>query len=118
MSGITTHVLDTSAGRPAADVSVTLERRDDKEGWREVTRVRTDADGRTGELLPPGDGPDAGPSPGEYRLRFKVGEYYRARDTESFYPYVQVVFRIVDPGQHYHVPLLLSPFGYSTYRGS
>ncbi|MFQ5680085.1 MAG: hydroxyisourate hydrolase [Gemmatimonadota bacterium] len=122
MSGITTHVLDTAAGRPAAGVAVTLERRAADGGWRELARARTDEDGRTGELLPgdalAGAPRESEPGFGEYRLRFEVGEYYGRRGEATFYPYVEIVFRIADPAQHYHVPLLLSPFGYTTYRGS
>lgn len=115
MSGITTHILDVSRGRPAPDVEVTLARRaGDGEGWEEVGSARTDEDGRAGDLLP-----DDGPAgPGEYRIRFEVGAYFRRSGTEAFYPHVQVAFRVDDPEEHYHVPILLGPYGYTTYRGS
>lgn len=113
MSGITTHVLDTSLGRPASGVPVVLEMRED-DGWREVARAETDTDGRARHLLPEGFPFSAG----TWRLTFGVGNYFEANGIESFYPEASVVFVIRDPGQHYHVPLLLSPFGYSTYRGS
>lgn len=113
MSGITTHVLDTSWGRPASGVPVVLEIRLD-DGWREIARAETDADGRVREFLPPGSLLTAG----TWRLTFGVGQYFESQGVESFYPEASVVFVIRDPEPHYHVPLLLSPFGYSTYRGS
>lgn len=113
MSGITTHVLDTSRGRPASSVPVLLEIREDA-GWREVARAETDADGRARQLLPP----ESPLTAGTWRLTFGVGKYFETQGIESFYPEASIVFLIRDPGQHYHVPLLLSPYGYSTYRGS
>ena len=112
MSPITTHVLDTARGRPAADVSVTLERRPDGGGdWTELGHGRTGGDGRLAEL----GSPDA---PGSYRLRFETGAYFEAAGTPAFFPDVTVHFVVERPDEHHHVPLLLSPFGYSTYRGS
>jgi 5-hydroxyisourate hydrolase len=108
MSAITTHVLDTARGRPAAGVAVALER-----GGTVLARGVTDADGRLRDLLP--DGPL---EPGRYRLVFDTEGYFAAEGTEAFYPEVAVVFRVREGGEHFHVPLLLSPFGYSTYRGS
>jgi 5-hydroxyisourate hydrolase len=105
LTGITTHVLDTSRGRPAAGIPVVLERALDS-GWREVGRGTTDADGRVSDLLA------ARPDDGRYRLTFDTGAYSR------FYPEVTVTFVVGGGEEHYHVPLLLSPFGYSTYRGS
>jgi 5-hydroxyisourate hydrolase len=113
MSGITTHVLDTSRGRPASGVPVLLEIRAE-DGWREMGRGETDADGRARQLLPQGSPLTAG----TWRLTFDVGSYFAAQSVESFYPEASIVFLIRDPEQHYHVPLLLSPYGYSTYRGS
>jgi 5-hydroxyisourate hydrolase len=110
-SRVTTHVLDATAGRPAAGVAVTLERQD-RSGWQEVTRGRTDADGRIGDL-----GPEDLPT-GVYRVTFVVGAYFAGRGQPAFYPEVVIPFRIDDPSAHYHVPLLLSPYAYSTYRGS
>ena len=108
MSAITTHVLDTSRGRPAAGVPVLLERAVDA-GWEPAGRGTTDADGRARDLL------SSAPQEGRYRLTFDTGAYFGAA---SFYPEVSVTF-VVGPGEeHYHLPLLLSPFGYSTYRGS
>jgi 5-hydroxyisourate hydrolase len=113
MSGITTHVLDTSRGRPAAGISVTLEAKGE-EGWRLVGRGATDADGRLRDLLPP----KFTLSEGDYRLTFDVGAYFAASGAEGFYTEVVVSFVVRDAAAHYHVPLLLSPYGYSTYRGS
>lgn len=113
MSGITTHVLDTSRGRPASGVPILLEIRNDNE-WREVGRTLTDADGRARQLLPEGSALIAG----VYRLTFGVEVYFRTQGIEGFYPEASIAFHVRDANQHYHVPLLLSPYGYSTYRGS
>jgi len=113
MSGITTHVLDTSRGRPAAGVPVVLEIRAG-ERWRELGRAATDSDGRARQLSPAGEPLP----PGTYRLSFDTGAWFEAQGIEGFYPEASIVFTVRGAGQHYHVPLLLSPFGYSTYRGS
>ena len=104
---ITTHVLDLAAGRPAAGVAVVLEQ-DAGGGWQELARGRTDDDGRVGDL---GDAP----APGRFRLRFDTAGYLGA---DAFFPEVALQFAVERPEEHLHVPLLLSPFGYSTYRGS
>ena len=109
-SPITTHVLDTALGKPAAGVALVLERVD---GPSVLARGVTDADGRVADLLAPGS-----LEAGTYRITFDTAAYFAATGRQSFYPSVSVVFEIRDPAQHYHVPLLLSPFGYSTYRGS
>jgi 5-hydroxyisourate hydrolase / 2-oxo-4-hydroxy-4-carboxy-5-ureidoimidazoline decarboxylase len=111
--GITTHVLDTARGKPAAGVPVLLEIRDG-EGWRELGRAATDGDGRARGLLPEG----TALVPGTYRITFDTGAYFRGQEAEGFYPEAAVVFEVRDAAQHHHVPLLLSPYGYSTYRGS
>ena len=111
MSGITTHVLDVSIGRPAAGVLVTLERQSDK-GWEKIASQETDDDGRARGLL------SDGLKSGAYCLTFDVGSYFDDRDIRGFYREVTIRFIVSDASQHYHVPLLLSPFGYSTYRGS
>jgi 5-hydroxyisourate hydrolase len=111
VSGITTHVLDTSRGCPAAGVPVVLERVVDS-GWKPVSRGTTDADGRASELL------SSAPDVGRYRLTFDTGAYFRAVGDAGFYPEVSVTFVVRRGDEHFHVPLLLSPFGYSTYRGS
>jgi 5-hydroxyisourate hydrolase len=107
MSPITTHVLDTARGRPAAGIGVTLEYRSEGK-WSRIGSGVSDTDGRVRDLLPG----DAILEPGEYRITFATAAY------STFYPSVEVSFVIEDPSQHYHIPLLLSPFGYSTYRGS
>ena len=112
MSVITTHVLDTSTGRPAAGVQVTLEKQAGS-GWQKAGQGVTNQDGRIGDLLA-----GAQLAPGTYRLTFDTASYFGANHQPAFYPQVQVMFTVADAGQHYHVPLLLSPFGYSTYRGS
>lgn len=108
---ITTHILDTSRGKAAANVGVKLEVRLD-DAWKEVGRGETDSDGRCKTLTP------GAIDPGMYRLCFDVGSYYRERHTETFFPETVVIFTVADPAQHFHVPLLISPFGYSTYRGT
>jgi 5-hydroxyisourate hydrolase len=105
--GISTHVLDATTGRPAAGLELALGRRDGG-GWHELGRRVTDADGRVGGLAGEVEA-------GVYRIVFETGAYLKV---ETFYPEVVVVFRVTDPAAHYHVPLLLSPFAYSTYRGS
>jgi len=107
MSQISTHILDTSAGRPAPGVTVELSH----EGQVVGSGV-TDADGRLMELGP--ERLDAG----TYRLHFATGEYFQQTGRETFYPSVSIDFSVGDPEQHFHVPLLISPFGFSTYRGS
>jgi 5-hydroxyisourate hydrolase len=114
MSRITTHVLDTSRGRPAEGVPVTLELRGADGAFTEIGRGVTDSDGRLRALLPDG----AALTAGIYRLTFDTATYFRAQGTTGFYPSVPVVFEVSDPAQHHHVPLLLSRFGFSTYRGS
>ena len=112
MSGITTHVLDTARGRPAAGVPVTLEV-EAAGGWKLVGKGTTNADGRVSDLVT-----DNSIVAGVYRLIFDTATYFAGQKTQAFYPQVAVVFKVEDSNQHYHVPLLLSPFGYSTYRGS
>lgn len=112
MSGITTHVLDTAHGRPAAGMGVRLERLSGQGHALEVASGITDADGRLRDLHPDP------PAPGTYVLTFATGPWLEAAGAAAFYPEVVVTFRIDDSAQHYHVPLLLSPYGYSTYRGS
>ena len=108
MSAITTHILDTSLGQPARNVAVALE---NAEG-EVIGRGHTDQDGRCRTLL-------SGPlTTGRYRLSFDVEAYFEAGGRHTFYPVVQIDFEVRDATQHYHVPLLISPFGYSTYRGS
>lgn len=114
MSGITTHVLDTARGAPAAGVPVVLEAWSGESGWKLLGSAATDRDGRARDLLPGG----VPLAEGTYRLTFDVRTYFQARETAAFFPEVSLVFMVSDPGEHHHVPLLLSPFGYTTYRGS
>jgi 5-hydroxyisourate hydrolase len=109
---ITTHVLDVARGRPAAELPIRLELLDG-ETWRTVGAGATDADGRLRTLTPPGPVTE-----GTYRIRFDTGAYFHALGVAGFYPFVEVVFAVTAGAEHHHVPLLLSPFGYSTYRGS
>lgn len=115
MSEITTHVLDTARGQPAAGVDVVLERRDDDGVWRRLGVGSTDAEGRLGGLLGHG-----ALHTGVHRLTFATGAYLaRALNpSQGFYPEVSITFAVADPAEHHHVPLLLSPYGYTTYRGS
>ena len=114
MSAITTHILDLSRGRPAGGVAVVLEVQSGQEGWQVLGQGTTDADGRLKSLLPAG----FKLAPGAYRLIFRTLDYFAAQGVESFYPEVTISFSVTDAAAHYHVPLLLSPYGYSTYRGS
>lgn len=113
MSSITTHVLDTARGCPAAGVPIVLEHQA-ASGWIPVGRGVTDDDGRLRTLLPAGERP----APGTYRISFDTAAYFAACEVTGFFPAVHITFIVADPAQHHHVPLLLSPFGYSTYRGS
>ncbi len=112
---ITTHVLDTSRGAPAQEVPLVLDFLDAASGeWQKLATTVTNADGRAPGILPKEKTAQAG----TYRLTFDTAVYFAARKVETFYPKVEIYFVIKDTGQHYHVPLLLSPYGYSTYRGS
>lgn len=113
MSRITTHVLDTTRGRPAATVPVRLDARRDG-AWLPLGQGATDGDGRLRTLLTD-ETPLEG---GTYRLVFDTGAYFGAQGLHTFYPRVVVEFTVEAGQSHYHVPLLLSPFGYTTYRGT
>ncbi|MBC7789639.1 MAG: hydroxyisourate hydrolase [Anaerolineae bacterium] len=114
MSSISTHVLDTSLGCPAAGVPVNLARANKNGDWESVGLAVTDVDGRVSALL---DGSDDLQS-GTYRMTFDTSAYFSAKGVRAFYPLVIIAFDVHDTREHYHVPLLLSPYGYSTYRGS
>src|SRR4051812_22146349 len=114
MSTLSTHVLDTTRGLPAGDVPVVLERLDAPSGPTRLCEAATDADGRVRALLPEGAALEAG----MYRLTFDTWSYFARVGAEAFYPEVSIVFQVLDAARHHHVPLLLSPYGYSTYRGS
>jgi 5-hydroxyisourate hydrolase len=114
MSQITTHVLDTALGRPAKGVGIELHHQHN-DHWRELGRGTTNEDGRLRDLMPDRHVLQ----PGIYRLTFHTAAYLEATSqAPGFYPVVTIVFEVHDVDAHYHVPLLLSPFGYSTYRGS
>ena len=112
MSPITTHILDTAVGKPAAGVPVSLSLMTN-DGWQIAGEGVTNSDGRITDLLPAGS-----LRAGTYRIVFETGSYFEASGQTGFYPFVPVVFVVTDADQHYHVPLLLNPYGYSTYRGS
>jgi 5-hydroxyisourate hydrolase len=112
-SPLSVHILDTTRGKPAVGLEVILEQQTDK-GWRELARGKTDKDGRVSDLWPRG----RLVAKGTYRITFETGGYFKAQRVKTFYPRVPVIFALDEPAEHYHVPLLLSPFGYSTYRGS
>jgi 5-hydroxyisourate hydrolase len=112
MKSVSTHVLDIHRGRPASGVPVTLERKDG-DVFTRLKHAATDADGRVKELVPEGQ-----LTAGTYRITFDTGAYFAAQGIEGFYPEASIVFIVRDAASHYHVPLLLSAHGYSTYRGS
>jgi 5-hydroxyisourate hydrolase len=113
MSAITTHVLDTARGRPAVGFQVGLQIKSG-ENWKTLGTELTDANGRCTGLL----GDNSILEAGTYRLLFNAGAYYWELHLDTFYSEISIVFEVRDPSAHYHVPLLVSPFGYSTYRGS
>ncbi|HEY6502647.1 MAG TPA: hydroxyisourate hydrolase [Chitinophagaceae bacterium] len=112
MSQLTTHILDTTKGKPAPGVPVILYQHK-KEEWIEITKGITNNDGRIPDLLKKG----VIMEPGIYKLWFDTQSYFAKQSVQSFYPFVEISFRVATE-EHYHVPLLLNPFGYSTYRGS
>jgi len=112
-SPITTHALDTRLGQPAAGLGVVLERADADGTWKMLAVQSTNEGGRIGDLLPAGS-----LTAGHYRMTFDTGRYFQSQGVEHFYPRVSIEFEIRDPASHYHVPLVFSPFAYSTYRGS
>jgi 5-hydroxyisourate hydrolase len=114
MTGISTHVLDTARGVPARDLHVQIERQEKRGEWRTLGSQRTGPDGRCAQLLP--DGQEL--SPGTYRLVFDTGGYFSAQEVRGLFPVVQITFAVQDGETHYHIPLLLSAHGYTTYRGS
>ena len=114
MKRISTHVLDMAQGQPARDVTVRLERRETTGNWVALGSGRTDADGRCAQLLPSDDALRAG----LYRLSFDTGSYHHEQRVQGFYPVVEVTFHVREGETHFHIPVLLSPHGYTTYRGS
>lgn len=109
---ITVHVLDTATGKPAANMKLVLYKQTDI-GWHELVNKVTDKDGRSGYLVT-----QENFTKGIYKMFFDTAGYFAQNNTKGFYPYVEIVFDIENPVEHYHIPLLLSPYGYSTYRGS
>ncbi|TGE26957.1 hydroxyisourate hydrolase [Hymenobacter metallicola] len=113
MSQITTHILDTTLGRPAQGVTIALAGLLEGDTWQELARGRTNQDGRIPDLL----AKDQQLPLGTYKMKFFTQEYFEQHGTTIFYPFVEIVFNVL-AAEHYHIPLLLNPFGYSTYRGS
>jgi 5-hydroxyisourate hydrolase len=111
--GISTHILDIAIGRPAADVTVALSYSSANQ-WQILSEHKTDADGRCRQLLPEGRPLE----PGLYRVLFKTAAYYETQRLAGLYPFVEIAFEVRDAEQHYHIPLLLTANGYTTYRGS
>jgi 5-hydroxyisourate hydrolase len=114
MTHVSTHVLDTSLGKAAADMAVRLERHESSGQWEMVAAARTDQDGRCAQLIPE----SSRLPPGIYRLTFDTAGYHLSLGISGLYPIVQITFSVRDGETHFHIPLLLSPHGYTTYRGS
>lgn len=114
MSQITTHILDTSLGKPAEGVAIQLLQQQADGQWKVLGEGHTNSDGRIADLL----SADTVLPAGTYQMHFATAAYFEQQKLEVFYPWADVVFNITGDGQHYHIPLLLNPFGYSTYRGS
>ena len=112
MSKITTHILDTTKGKPAEGVNIILYGGENDE-WTELARGKTNTNGRISDLVDKDDLLHYG----IYKMRFETKDYFDSHQVKTFYPYVEIIFEI-EPDQHYHIPLLLNPYGYSTYRGS
>jgi 5-hydroxyisourate hydrolase len=112
--GISTHILDLTQGQPARDVPVRLERRDSSGIWRLLAAARTDQDGRCAQLLPANEAL----TPGLYRLGFETATYFAGGQLDGLYPLVEITFQVREGEGRFHMPLLLSPNGYTTYRGS
>ncbi len=112
--GLSTHILDTTRGRPASGVAIALERRGSAGEYSAAGGGTTNDDGRVASLLAPGEALEAG----VYRLTFALAPYFERLGIEAFYPEASIVFEVRRPTEHHHVPLLLNPFGYATYRGS
>jgi 5-hydroxyisourate hydrolase len=114
MNRISTHILDLVLGRPAKDVPVRLERQESNGEWHVLSLLRTDNDGRCAQMLPENESLRAG----NYRLAFDTAGYYLAQNVQGLYPVVEITFLVREGESHFHIPLLLSPHGYTTYRGS
>ena len=114
MKRISTHILDTASGKPAAAVLVRLERCEPSGDWLRLAAAATDCDGRCAQLLPENEHLIEG----TYRLTFDTADYFASQGIQTLYPYVEIAFRVGKGESHFHIPLLLSPNGYTTYRGS
>jgi len=112
MSPVTTHVLDTSSGKPAPEITIILYFFKE-DNWDEIASGITNKDGRISDLFKK----ETSLEKGIYKMKFETGDYFKQRGLKNFYPQVEIIFEI-DSDEHYHIPLLLSPFGYTTYRGS
>lgn len=112
MSQLTTHILDTTKGKPAEGVTITLFQQQNND-WKKIASGITNSDGRIADLLLKDTTLDFG----TYKMKFETKEYFDKQSAKTFYPFVEIVFDITTK-EHYHIPLLLNPFGYSTYRGS
>lgn len=110
---LSSHILDITTGKPAAAVKITLSKMDKNNKWTVVDERKTDDNGRVKDFIKQ-DGKD---NRGIYKLTFHTNPYFKALGNQSFYPFIEVVFELID-NEHYHVPITLSPYGYSTYRGS
>lgn len=110
---LSSHILDITTGKPAANVQITLSKKDRNDNWQIVEEKKTNSNGRIKDFLKQ----DGRNNKGIYKLIFHTSPYFTSLGHKSFYPYIEVVFELVDD-EHYHVPITLSPFGYSTYRGS
>lgn len=110
---LSSHILDITTGKPAADVKITLSKQDAKGNWVVIEEKNTDANGRIKDFLKQ----EGKNNTGIYKLTFHTNPYFKSLGQKSFYPFIEVVFELVD-SEHYHVPITLSPFGYSTYRGN
>jgi len=114
MKRISTHILDLVQGKPAAGVPVRLQKQNGARDWQSLTSSHTDEQGRCSELLPEGEDLSAG----VYRLAFDTASYFARQKIDSLYPVIEVTFQVREGESHFHIPLLLSPNGYTTYRGS
>jgi 5-hydroxyisourate hydrolase len=114
MARVSTHVLDTALGQPARSVEVRFERKENGGEWKELAFDRTDRDGRCSQLLPATESL----VPGIYRLNFDIARYFSSQNLSALYPWVAITFQVRSGEEHFHIPLLLSANGYTTYRGS
>ncbi len=110
---LSSHILDITTGKPATNVKITLSKKDKEDNWIKVDEKNTDSNGRIKDFLKQ-DGKD---NTGVYKLTFHTSPYFKSLGQKSFYPFIEVVFELVDK-EHYHVSITLSPYGYSTYRGN